>query len=105
MDDFIAMAEFSELVGDFLDDLIDVFKFNRPFKITDKTRTCRFGIVACSWHDVHKKIREKMPNKYTPIDIVLEEDGTVVSKEYFETLKENTRLMILDKNEQWRPSY
>ena len=77
----------------------------RPFKVTDRLRQIRKGIVAKSLKDLMKKSVEKLG--YDPrqeVYLVLEEDGTEIDdEEYFQSLADNTLLMLLHHQDLWSP--
>eukprot|EP00091_Calanus_sinicus_P020265 TRINITY_DN5441_c0_g1_i1.p1 TRINITY_DN5441_c0_g1~~TRINITY_DN5441_c0_g1_i1.p1 ORF type:complete len:142 (-),score=41.00 TRINITY_DN5441_c0_g1_i1:60-485(-) len=92
------------------DDLVTVLEMvakqevvKRPFKVTDRLRQIRKGIVAKSLKDLIRKALDKL--NYADgceVYLVLEEDGTEVDdEEYFQSLPDNTRLMLLLDQDIW----
>ena len=77
----------------------------RPFKVLDRMRTVKKGIMAGSLEELVRTGVEKL--KYPAeqeIVVVLEEDGTEVDEDdYFQTLDDNTELMILYRGDRWSP--
>ncbi|XP_072040177.1 uncharacterized protein [Amphiura filiformis] len=75
-------------------------KTSKPYKVCDISRSNRKGIVASSLDDLRDKVATKFNIPDDEFDIVLEDDCTVVGdEEYFETVSENTLLMVLKGNE------
>ena len=110
------------------DDLVTVLEMvakqevvRRPFKVTDRLRQVRKGIVASTLEDLMKKgyfitiynsydsphhsALEKLNYAdWLEVYLVLEEDGTEVDdEEYFQSLPNNTRLMLLLDQDIWSP--
>lgn len=74
-----------------------------PYKVVDVGREKKFGVVACSLHDLVNRACEKL-NLSGNIKVVLEQDGTEVDEEeYFSTLEKNTILMLLTPDQNWAP--
>jgi len=90
------------------DDLVTVLEVpceRKPYKIIDRSREVKKGVVADSLEELIERGKEKL--NY-PLDkavyVVLEEDGTEVDEEeYFHTLPENTLFMLLYVGEKWSP--
>ena len=101
-----------------------VFKevVKRPFKVTDRLRQIRKGIVAKSLKDLMKKSVDKLGyDERQDVYLVLEEvrltfrprylpmrlkwqDGTEIDdEEYFQSLPDNCCLMLLDHQDLWSP--
>lgn len=78
----------------------------RPFKVTDRLRITRKGIMAASLKELVNKAKEKfLPDPWMKVYLVLEEDGTEVDdEEYFQTLADNTMFILLLKDDIWSPS-
>ena len=77
----------------------------KPYKIVDRSREMKKGVMAESLDELVERGKEKL--NY-PMDkqvyVVLEEDGTEVDEEeYFQTLPENTLLMLLHVGDKWSP--
>ena len=77
----------------------------RPYKVTDRLRQIRKGIAATSLIDLKQKAMEKFGcADDQEVYLVLEEDGTELEdEEYFQTLPDNTRLMLLLHPDIWSP--
>ena len=78
----------------------------KPYKVMDRTRRVKMGLVASSLEELTLTSRRKLdyPGDKEVV-VVLEEDGTVVDEEdYFQTLEFNTCLMLLHPGERWSPS-
>lgn len=77
----------------------------KPVRVWSQDRKRRHGVVATSLDDVVKKGSAKLglpePGAVT---VVLEEDGTVVDDDYWETVASDTRLILLSEGEVWKPS-
>ena len=77
----------------------------RPYKVTDRLRQIRKGIVANSLNDLRQKAMEKFGYvDDQEVYLVLEEDGTELDdEEYFQSLPDNSRLMLLLPQDIWSP--
>ena len=77
----------------------------RPYKVTDRLRQIRKGIAATSLIELKQKAMEKFGcADDQEVYLVLEEDGTELEdEEYFQTLPDNTRLMLLLHPDIWSP--
>lgn len=92
------------------EDLVTVLEVNkkeekRPFKVTDRFRLFRKGIMASTLEDLIVKAKEKFEiEEWLEVYLVIEEDGTEVDdEEYFSTLADNTVFMLLFKEDIWSP--
>jgi len=95
------------------EDLVTVLEVNkkeaeeekRPFKVTDRFRLFRKGIMAANLEDLILKAKEKFEiEDWLEVYLVIEEDGTEVDdEEYFSTLADNTVFMLLFKEDIWSP--
>ncbi|XP_036594542.1 cell death activator CIDE-3 [Trichosurus vulpecula] len=75
----------------------------RPYRVSNADRSVRKGIMADSLLDLSHKVQEALSVVDT-FSLALEEDGTIIeTEEYFQTLNENTVLMVLEKGQKWRP--
>uniref|UniRef100_A0A2H8TSM0 Cell death activator CIDE-B n=1 Tax=Melanaphis sacchari TaxID=742174 RepID=A0A2H8TSM0_9HEMI len=75
----------------------------KPYKIIDSKREHKIGIVATSLSDFMTKAQQKFDISET-IKVVLESDGTEIDEEdYFDTLENNTLIMILRPDQKWSP--
>ncbi|XP_063155156.1 lipid transferase CIDEA isoform X1 [Candoia aspera] len=76
----------------------------RPFRICNHDRSSRKGVVASSLQELINKTLDALMITAGLITLVLEEDGTVVDTEdFFQSLGDNTQLMLLDKGQKWKP--
>uniref|UniRef100_A0A8C5WRW2 Cell death inducing DFFA like effector a n=1 Tax=Laticauda laticaudata TaxID=8630 RepID=A0A8C5WRW2_LATLA len=76
----------------------------RPFRICNHDRSSRRGVVASSLQDLINKTLDALVITAGLITLVLEEDGTVVDTEdFFQSLGDNTQLMLLEKGQKWKP--
>jgi len=77
----------------------------KPYKVLDRTRTFKKGVMASSLDEFILSSRRKL--SYPPekqLVVVLEEDGTEVDEDdYFQTLETNTTLMLLYSDDKWSP--
>jgi len=77
----------------------------KPYKVLDRTRTFKKGVMASSLEEFILSARRKL--SYPPdkeLVVVLEEDGTEVDEDdYFQTLESNTTLMLLFSDDKWSP--
>lgn len=77
----------------------------RPFKVLDRLRTTKKGLMAGTLEELIRSGKEKLSYlAEQEVIVVLEEDGTEVDEEdYFQTLEENTELILLHSGERWSP--
>ena len=76
----------------------------KPYKVMDRTRSVKKGVMASSLEDFVLSSRRKLAYSDREVSVVLEEDGTEVDDDdYFQTLEPNTRLMLLYSGERWSP--
>lgn len=77
----------------------------KPVRVWSQDRRKRHGVVAGSYDEAIQKGAAKLglPDP-TEVTIVLEEDGTVVDDDYWETIAPDTKLVLLAGGEKWRPS-
>jgi len=77
----------------------------RPFKVLDRLRTTKKGLMAGTLEELIRSGKEKLSYlAEQAVIVVLEEDGTEVDEEdYFQTLEENTELILLHSGERWSP--
>ena len=79
----------------------------KPYKVMDRTRSVKKGVMASSLEDFALSSRRKLAyslDREVSVDVVLEEDGTEVDDDdYFQTLEPNTCLMLLYSGERWSP--
>ena len=74
----------------------------KPLKICDVQRTKRIGVVAATLNELRTKIQTQINPTSKDFEVVLEEDCTRVKHEdYFQTLADNTVIMVVDKGERW----
>lgn len=75
----------------------------RPFRVTNADRSVKKGIMADTLEDLMNKVSSSL-NVPCAGALVLDEDGTGVdTEEFFQTLPENSVLMILEKGQKWTP--
>lgn len=75
----------------------------KPFKITNRCRAFKKGVVANSLEELTSKCLEKF-NLEGNVTVVLESDGTEIDdEEYFGTLDPNTSLMVFPEGQSWSP--
>ena len=77
----------------------------KPYKVLDRTRSLKKGVMASSLEEFISSAQRKLcyePD--TAVVVVLEEDGTEVDEDdYFQTLDPNTCLMLLHAGDRWSP--
>lgn len=75
----------------------------KPFRVTNADRSVKKGIMAETLEDLMNKISDSLSVPCVGA-LVLDEDGTGVdTQEFFQTLPENSVLMVLDKGQKWTP--
>ncbi|XP_056089588.1 cell death activator CIDE-3 isoform X2 [Rhinichthys klamathensis goyatoka] len=75
----------------------------RPFRVIDSDRSIKKGIMASHLRDLRNKVMDAF-HMHCVSALVLDEDGTGVDTEdFFQTLKDNTDLMVLGKGQKWAP--
>ena len=69
----------------------------KPYKALDRTRSLKKGVMATSLEEFIRRGKEKLGyTNNSEVYAVLEEDGTEVDEDdYFQTLPNNTTLMLL----------
>jgi len=77
----------------------------KPYKVMDRTRSVKKGVMAASLEEFVGRGKEKLGySTNTEVYAVLEEDGTEVDEDdYFQTLLNNTTLMLLYVGDRWSP--
>ncbi|XP_051996951.1 cell death activator CIDE-3 isoform X2 [Xyrauchen texanus] len=76
---------------------------SRPFRVINNDRSIKKGIMADGLKDLQNKVMSAFHMQCFSA-LVLEEDGTGVdTDEFFQTLKNNTVLMVLVKEQKWTP--
>ena len=77
----------------------------KPYKVMDRTRSVKKGVMASSLEDFAMSSKRKLAYPGDrDVSVVLEEDGTEVDDDdYFQTLEPNTCLMLLYSGERWSP--
>ncbi|XP_041946776.1 cell death activator CIDE-3 isoform X1 [Alosa sapidissima] len=76
----------------------------RPFRVANADRTVKKGIMADSLRDLLDKVMDGLHVSCVSA-LVLDEDGTGVDTEdFFQTLRDNTVLVVLEKGQKWTPS-
>lgn len=78
---------------------------NKPVRVWSQDRKRRHGVVASSFDEAVQKGAAKLglPDPAS-VTLVLEEDGTVVDEDYWETIPADTKLILLSADEVWKPS-
>ncbi|MCI4375391.1 hypothetical protein PGIGA_G00108910 [Pangasianodon gigas] len=75
----------------------------RPFRVTNSDRSVKKGIMADGLRDLLNKTMDAFSVSCVA-GMVLDEDGTGVDTEdFFQTLKDSTVLMVLEKGQKWTP--
>lgn len=74
----------------------------RPFKVTNKARTRKVGVVACNYSELKCKCQEKFRSLEEDVTFVIESDGTEVDSDYLEMVHSEI-LMFLQGDENWEP--
>uniref|UniRef100_A0A8C6PC81 Cell death inducing DFFA like effector c n=1 Tax=Nothobranchius furzeri TaxID=105023 RepID=A0A8C6PC81_NOTFU len=75
----------------------------KPFRVTNADRSAKKGIMAESLLDLINKVSDSLSLQCF-CSLVLDEDGTGVdTEEFFQTLPENTVLMVLEEEQKWAP--
>ncbi|KAM3621341.1 uncharacterized protein V6R79_009802 [Siganus canaliculatus] len=73
----------------------------RPFRVTNADRSVKKGIMADTLEDLIHKVGDSL-NVSCISALLLDEDGTGVdTEEFFQTLPENSVLMVLEKGQKW----
>lgn len=76
---------------------------SRPFRVINSDRSIKKGIMADDLRDLRNKVMD-MFHMHCVRALVLDEDGTGVDTEdFFQTLKDNTVLMVLGEGQKWAP--
>lgn len=76
---------------------------SKPFRVTNAERSLKKGLTAQGLEDLLHKVKESF-NMSSETVLVLEEDGTEIdSEDFFQTVPENSVLMVLDKGQKWTP--
>ncbi|KAG0703827.1 Cell death activator CIDE-A [Chionoecetes opilio] len=78
---------------------------SKPVRVWSQDRKRRHGVVAGSFDEAVQKGAAKLglPDP-TSVTLVLEEDGTAVDEDYWETIPAETKLILLSGDEVWKPS-
>ncbi|XP_069007663.1 cell death activator CIDE-3 [Embiotoca jacksoni] len=75
----------------------------KPFRVTNADRSVKKGIMADSLEDLMNKVSDSLTLPCIGV-LVLDEDGTGVDTEdFFQTLRENAVLMVLENGQKWSP--
>ncbi|XP_021482883.1 lipid transferase CIDEA [Meriones unguiculatus] len=76
----------------------------RPFRVSNHDRSSRRGVMASTLEELISKTLNVLAITAGLVTLVLEEDGTVVdTEEFFQTLRDNTHFMILERGQKWTP--
>uniref|UniRef100_A0A8D3E5T7 CIDE-N domain-containing protein n=1 Tax=Scophthalmus maximus TaxID=52904 RepID=A0A8D3E5T7_SCOMX len=75
----------------------------KPFRVTNADRSVKKGIMADTLQDLMNKASDSLSVQCASA-MVLDEDGTGVdTEEFFQTLLDNTVLVVLEKGQKWTP--
>ncbi|KAK0148721.1 Cell death activator CIDE-3 [Merluccius polli] len=75
----------------------------RPFRVTSADRSLKKGIMADGLEGLISKVMDSLGVSCVS-GLVLDQDGTGVdTDEFFQTLPENSVLMVLEKGQSWTP--
>ncbi|XP_069801282.1 lipid transferase CIDEB [Dendropsophus ebraccatus] len=75
----------------------------RPFRVCGHDRSGRKGVIACTLRELVAKAMDALFLTGI-VTLVLEEDGTLLdSEEFFETIEDNSVIMVLEKGQKWNP--
>ncbi|CAL8338345.1 unnamed protein product [Lota lota] len=76
----------------------------KPFRVTSADRSLKKGIMANGLEGLISKVMDSLGVSCVS-GLVLDEDGTGVdTEEFFQTLPENSVLMVLEKGQSWTPT-
>ncbi|XP_043563749.1 cell death activator CIDE-3 [Chiloscyllium plagiosum] len=76
----------------------------RPFRVCNWDRSLKKGIMATGLVDLMDKVQDSL-HTTSSASLLLEEDGTCIeTEEFFQTVLDNTLLMVLEKGQKWTPS-
>lgn len=76
---------------------------SKPFRVTNAERSLKKGLTAHALEDLLHKVKESLTVSNETV-LVLEEDGTEIdSEDFFQTVPQNSLLMVLDKGQKWTP--
>ncbi|XP_075441504.1 lipid transferase CIDEA [Ascaphus truei] len=79
-----------------------LFPPQRPFRVSDRDRSQRKGIVAGTLKELIEKAINTFLLTTGLVYLVLEEDGTVVDTEaFFQSLEDNTQFLLLEEGQKW----
>ncbi|XP_054473143.1 cell death activator CIDE-3 [Anoplopoma fimbria] len=75
----------------------------KPYRVTNADQSVKKGIMADTLEDLMNKVGDSL-GVVCVSALVLDEDGTGVdTEEFFQTLPDNTVLMVLEKGHKWTP--
>ncbi|RXN24907.1 cell death activator CIDE-3-like protein [Labeo rohita] len=76
---------------------------SRPFRVVNSDHSVKKGIMVNNLEDLRNKVMDVF-HMHCVSAFVLDEDGTGVDTEdFFQTLKENTVIMVLGEGQKWAP--
>ncbi|KAK2889035.1 hypothetical protein Q8A67_014410 [Cirrhinus molitorella] len=76
---------------------------SRPFRVINSDRSIKKGIMVDDLRDLRNKVIDIF-HMHCVSAFVLDEDGTGVdTDDFFQTLKDNTVLMVLGEGQKWAP--
>ncbi|KAM8863698.1 DNA fragmentation factor subunit beta [Spinachia spinachia] len=76
-------------------------KTNKPVKIRSCNDNKKYGVAAKSLTELLKKGCEKLQLPSPGARVCLYADGTIVTEEFFQTLPDNTQLVLLCRDQTW----
>ncbi|KAL6119989.1 dffb [Pungitius sinensis] len=76
-------------------------KTNKPVKIRSCNDNKKYGVAAQNLKELLKKGCEKLQLPSPGAHICLYSDGTIVTEEFFQTLPDNTELVLLCRDQTW----
>ncbi|TRY97703.1 hypothetical protein DNTS_004724, partial [Danionella cerebrum] len=89
--------------GSMKQQLLPRWTHSRPFRVITSDRTMKKGIMAENLQDLRNKVMDIFQILCVST-LVLDEDGTGIDTEdFFQTLKDNTVLMVLENGQKWTP--
>uniref|UniRef100_A0A3P8SS58 DNA fragmentation factor subunit beta n=1 Tax=Amphiprion percula TaxID=161767 RepID=A0A3P8SS58_AMPPE len=81
--------------------MFGLFGENKPVKIRSYSENKKYGIAAKNVKELLKKSCKLLQLPLPGAHFCLYEDGTVVTEDFFQTLADNTELVLLSKEQTW----
>ncbi|XP_041802474.1 DNA fragmentation factor subunit beta [Chelmon rostratus] len=78
-----------------------IFKKDKPVKIRSCTENKKYGVAAKDVKELLKKGCKLLQLPLSGAHVCLYADGTEVTEGYFQTLQDNTELVLLSKDQTW----